>query len=220
MWNRKELKEQGRAAVKRNYWKSVLVSAIFMGVIGVAGFGQNSAQDSAQIDFCNAWVIASMVLVALLALVVVILTYELLVNPFEVGVNRFRLNALNDKGNVSDMGTGFDISYKRNVKVLFFRDLYTVLWLMLFIVPGIVKMYEYRMIPYILADDPDICKSDAFKMSKQMMKGNKWHAFILDLSFIPWGFLSLITMGIVGVFWAAPYKQLTDAALYNALKTE
>lgn len=220
MWNRKELKEQGRAAVKRNYWKSVLVSAIFMGVIGVAGFGQNSAQDSAQIDFCNAWVIASMVLVALLALVVVILTYELLVNPFEVGVNRFRLNALNDKGNVSDMGTGFDISYKRNVKVLFFRDLYTVLWLMLFIVPGIVKMYEYRMIPYILADDPDICKSDAFKMSKQMMKGNKWRAFILDLSFILWGFLSLITMGIVGVFWAAPYKQLTDAALYNALKTE
>lgn len=220
MWNRKELKEQGRAAVKRNYWKSVLVSAIFMGVIGVAGFGQNSAQDSAQIEFCNAWVIASMVLVALLALVVVILTYELLVNPFEVGVNRFRLNALNDKGNVSDMGTGFDISYKRNVKVLFFRDLYTVLWLMLFIVPGIVKMYEYRMIPYILADDPDICKSDAFKMSKQMMKGNKWRAFILDLSFILWGFLSLITMGIVGVFWAAPYKQLTDAALYNALKTE
>lgn len=220
MWNRKELKEQGRAAVKRNYWKSVLVSAIFMGVIGVAGFGPNSAQDSAQIDFCNAWVIASMVLVALLALVVVILTYELLVNPFEVGVNRFRLNALNDKGNVSDMGTGFDISYKRNVKVLFFRDLYTVLWLMLFIVPGIVKMYEYRMIPYILADDPDICKSDAFKMSKQMMKGNKWRAFILDLSFILWGFLSLITMGIVGVFWAAPYKQLTDAALYNALKTE
>lgn len=220
MWNRKELKEQGKAAVKRNYWKSVLVSAIFMGVIGVAGFGQNSAQDSAQIDFCNAWVIASMVLVALLALVVVILTYELLVNPFEVGVNRFRLNALNDKGNVSDMGTGFDISYKRNVKVLFFRDLYTVLWLMLFIVPGIVKMYEYRMIPYILADDPDICKSDAFKMSKQMMKGNKWRAFILDLSFILWGFLSLITMGIVGVFWAAPYKQLTDAALYNALKTE
>ena len=53
-----------------------------------------------------------------------------------------------------------------------------------------------------------------------MMKGNKWRSFVLDISFILWGILGFITFGIVNVLWVAPYKQLTDAALYNALKAE
>ena len=95
-----------------------------------------------------------------------------------------------------------------------------MLWLLLFIIPGIVKIYEYRMIPYLLADNPDMSKQEAFRMSKAMMKGNKWRAFVLDLSFILWDILGVITLGIVSVLWVDPYKQQTDAALYNALKTE
>ena len=220
MWNRKELKDKGKAAVKRNYWKLVLVSAIFAAIIGGAGFCSSSAQNGENIVFDSVGAMIGGAVIAILALAIVILTFELLVNPFEVGVNKFRLNALKDKGNVSDMGTGFDVSYKRNVKVLFFRDLYTLLWLILFIFPGIVKMYEYRMIPYLLAENPDMSKAEAFQTSKQMMKGNKWRSFVLDLSFILWGILCAITCGIVGVLWVAPYKQLTDAALYNALKAE
>lgn len=220
MWNRKELKEKGKAAVKRNYWKSVLVSAIFAAIIGGAGFCSSSAQNGADITFDSIPAIIGAAVIVILALAIVILTFELLVNPFEVGVNKFRLNALRDKGNVSDMGMGFDVSYKRNVKVLFFRDLYTLLWLILFIIPGIVKMYEYRMIPYLLADNPDMSKKEAFAASKKMMKGNKWRSFVLDLSFILWGILGVITLGIVNVLWVDPYKQLTDAALYNALKAE
>ena len=220
MWNRKELKEKGKAALKRNYWKSVLVSAVFAGVIGGAGFCSSSAQNGADITFDSTWAIIGTAVIAILILAIVILTFELLVNPFEVGVNKFRLNALKDKGNVSDMGMGFDVSYKRNVKVLFFRDLYVMLWLLLFIIPGIVKIYEYRMIPYLLADNPNMSKQEAFRNSKAMMKGNKWRAFVLDLSFILWDILGVITFGIVSVLWVDPYKHLTDAALYNALKTE
>ena len=220
MWKRKELKEIGKAALKRNYWKSVLVSAVFAGVIGGAGFCSSSAQNGADIAFDSTWAIIGAAVIAILVLAIVILTFELLVNPFEVGVNKFRLNALSDKGNVSDMGMGFDVSYKRNVKVLFFRDLYVLLWLLLFIIPGIVKIYEYRMIPYLLADNPDMSKQEAFSTSKAMMKGNKWRAFVLDLSFILWDILGVITFGIVSVLWVEPYEQLTDAALYNALKTE
>ena len=220
MWNRKELKEKGKAALKRNYWKSVLVSAVSAGVIGGAGFCSSSAQNGADIAFDSTWAIIGAAVIAILVLAIVILTFELLVNPFEVGVNKFRLNALRDKGNVSDMGMGFDVSYKRNVKVMFFRDLYIMLWLLLFIIPGIVKIYEYRMIPYLLADNPDMSKAEAFSTSKAMMKGNKWRAFVLDLSFILWDILGIITLGIVSVLWVDPYKQLTDAALYNALKTE
>ena len=220
MWNRKELKVIGKTALKRNYWKSVLVSAVSAGVIGGAGFCSSSAQNGADITFDSTWAIIGTAVIAILILAIVILTFELLVNPFEVGVNKFRLNALRDKGNVSDMGTGFDISYQRNVKVLFFRDLYIMLWLLLFIIPGIVKIYEYRMIPYLLADNPNMSKQEAFRNSKAMMKGNKWRAFVLDLSFILWDILGVITLGIVSVLWVDPYKQLTDAALYNALKTE
>ena len=220
MWNRKELKEKGKAALKRNYWKSVLVSAVFAAIIGGAGFCSSSAQNGADIAFDSTWAIIGTAVIAILILAIVILTFELLVNPFEVGVNKFRLNALKDKGNVSDMGMGFDVSYKRNVKVLFFRDLYVMLWLLLFIIPGIVKIYEYRMIPYLLADNPNMSKQEAFRNSKAMMKGNKWRAFVLDLSFILWDILGIITLGIVSVLWVDPYKQLTDAALYNALKTE
>ena len=97
-------------------------------------------------------------------------------------------------------------------------DLYLILWSCLFIIPGIVKSYEYRMIPYILADNPDIDRKEAFALSKAMMKGNKWRVFVLDLSFILWYLLGSITFGIVNVFYVEPYKQLTDAALYEALK--
>ena len=222
MWNRKELKEQGKAAVKRNYWKSVLVSAIFAAIIGGGAglYGRSATNNSVDISSLGTGLTVFFAAFGILAIACTILMYELLLNPFAVGVNKFRLNALKDKGNVSDLGTGFDISYKRNVKVLFFRDLYTLLWLILFIVPGIVKMYEYRMIPYLLAENPDMSKAEAFKMSKQMMKGNKWRSFVLDLSFILWGILGVITLGIVNVLWVDPYKQLTDAALYNALKAE
>ncbi len=68
----------------------------------------------------------------------------------------------------------------------FGRDLYTVLWTLCLIIPGIVKSYEYKMIPYILAENPRILRKRAFEISKNMMDGEKWNAFVIDLSFIGW----------------------------------
>ena len=62
------------------------------------------------------------------------------------------------------------------------------------------ESYEYKMIPYILAENPRISRKRAFEISKNMMDGEKWNAFVLDLSFIGWNLLSTITFGIVGVF--------------------
>ncbi len=228
MWKRKELKEQGKAALKRNYWKSVLVTAVFTALIGGGACGAGySAANSEYVQNMTSGNIsvgaaAAVVLVALLviiaALALVILTNVLIVNPLLVGINRFKINAVKDKGNVSDLGHGFDCAYKRNIKTLFFVDLYLILWSCLFIIPGIVKSYEYRMIPYILADNPDIDKKEAFAKSKAMMEGNKWKVFVLDLSFILWYILGIITCGILNVFYVEPYRQLTDAALYETLK--
>ena len=103
---------------------------------------------------------------------------------------------------------------------MFFRDLYTLLWSLLFIIPGIVKAYEYRMIPYILADNPDMDKDEAFTRSREMMTGQKWKTFVLDLSFIGWNILSLLTIGLLGIFYVGPYKRATRAALYDTLKND
>lgn len=223
MWNRKELKEKAKAAVKRNYWKAVLVSAIFTSAIGganVATQPDTSQEMSNSVNslFQNTGILIATSIFAIIIVALLVILYIAIMEPFFVGVSKFRLNALESTGNVSDVGHGYDVSYKRNVKVMFFKDLYTILWTCLFIIPGIIKSYEYRLIPYILADNPDMDKEEVFKTSKELMKGNKWRTFILDLSFILWGILGAITFGLVNVLWVDPYKHLTDAALYVALK--
>lgn len=232
MWNRSELKSKAKVGVNRNYWKTVLVallSALTVGGIGAAGhFGSafGSAESTSALTpelqaFLESLPPAFWVFLSVFAVIVVafaVFAAIALVNPFSVGIYKYSLNAVRGEGNISDLGNGFDTSYKRNVKVMFFYDLYITLWSMLFVIPGIIKIYEYRMIPYILADNPEMDKKEVFAMSKAMMKGNKWRAFVLDLSFILWDCLSGITLGLVGTFWVAPYKLLTNAALYDALK--
>ena len=76
------------------------------------------------------------------------------------------------------------------------------------------------MVPYIIADNPDMSATDVIKFSREMMNGNKWRAFVLDLSFIGWYILSGLTLGILSVFYVNPYIYATDAELYMALKND
>lgn len=239
MWKRSVLKEKAKAGVKRNYWKTVFVaflSAIIVGGFAAAGgtshsltsmpdtqsiLGELPADASQNLAVANSMPAAFWGFLGALAFIIVafaIFAAVALVNPFSVGTYKFSLNAVRGEGNISDLGNGFDVSYKRNVKVMFFYDLYITLWSLLFVIPGIYKIYEYRMIPYILADNPEMDKKEAFALSKSMMKGNKWRSFVLDISFILWDLLSAITFGLVGTFWVSPYKLITNAALYDELK--
>ena len=65
---------------------------------------------------------------------------------------------------------------------------------------------------------PDMASDEAFRISREMMMGNKWEAFVLDLSFLGWDLLSALTFGLTGVFYSAPYQMLTNSALYLTLK--
>lgn len=138
---------------------------------------------------------------------------------FEIGGCGFFTKNVNEKADLGEILSGFSGgAYMRNVSTMFFRNLYTFLWTLLLIVPGIVKAYEYRMIPYILAENPNISRQEAFALSKKMMDGEKWNTFVLDLSFIGWNLLSAITFGIVGLFYVNPYMYATKAELYLKLK--
>jgi uncharacterized membrane protein len=87
----------------------------------------------------------------------------------------------------------------------------------LLLLPFIVKLYSYRLVPYLLADDPALSGRAAVTRSRVLMDGHKAHAFLLDLSFIGWYILSVLTLGILLIFRVAPHVQATNAALYRAL---
>lgn len=182
---------------------------------GELPFGFGSVEELAVMVFGAVVIIFTVILI--IAGIIWVFASTVFFNPLEVGTKRFFFKNLNQKAEVKEVAYAFDNSYKNVVKILFIRNLCIFGWSLLLIIPGIIKKYEYMMIPYLLAENPNLTKEQAFALSKQMMTGNKWKAFVLHLSFIGWDFLSSITLGIVGVFYVQPYRCLTFAALYEEL---
>ena len=180
------------------------------------------AQEESQvIDIPAEAMVAFVVVMAVAALfifAVALVIDAFIANPLELGCKRFFRRNLDEPATMSNIAFAFDSNYKNICKTMFLRDLYTVLWSLLFIIPGIIKAYEYKMIPYLLSENPDMAMEEAFAESRRLMTGNKWKAFVLDLSFILWDIASALTCGIAGIFWVAPYKASTQAALYEAVK--
>lgn len=142
------------------------------------------------------------------------------VYPIMVGARRFFIKNQYTKPNFLELFGVFH-HYKEYFNIvynMFCKFLFTYLWALLFIIPGIIKNYEYRMVPFILAENPNIRRKRVFEISKKMMKGQKWKTFVLDLSFMGWRILSSISCGIVGIFYANPYTSATFAELYTKLK--
>ena len=95
-------------------------------------------------------------------------------------------------------------------------SLFTALWTLLFIIPGIVKTYAYSMTFYILRDHPEMTASEAINRSQEMMYGNKWKLFCLHFSFIGWLLLSVLTCGLL-TFMVVPYIEQAQAEFYRHL---
>ena len=112
------------------------------------------------------------------------------------------------------------VSVKRWVRsctVMFFTALYQFLWT-LTIVGGLIKFQSYRMVPYIVAENPDVNHKDAITLSRKMMYGYKWQAFKMDLSFIGWGILGILSFGLLSIFYVNPYRTATEAQFYFAVR--
>ena len=107
--------------------------------------------------------------------------------------------------------------YLNVVKIMFWKEIKVFLWSLLFVIPGIIKAYEYSMVPYILAENPQISCERAFELSKQMTKGEKWKIFVLDLSFIGWILVGVLCC-CVGQFFVQPYIEATFAELYQVMR--
>ncbi|WKY47610.1 DUF975 family protein [Eubacteriaceae bacterium ES3] len=107
--------------------------------------------------------------------------------------------------------------YVTVVKAMAVLFVFKFLWT-LTIIGGIIKFYSYRMVPYILAENPDLKPLQAITLSRRMMDGHKWECFILDVSFWGWGILSLLSFGLIGIFYLNPYKLATMSEFYVGVR--
>ena len=269
MWDRKELKQRGKAAFKANYWKCVLVAFLLTlfaaggvssgsrvthnlnsdsqstqdvqinteeisdidSIIHAIGESENAAPEDINainelVDALQTDSEAQAAAVGILAIVLGVILLIALIGslasifvfgPLEVGCQGFFVRNAEAPAALDELGRGFH-PYWRTVGAMFLRNLFLFLWSLLLIVPGVIKAYSYRMTPYILAEYPEMSGKEAITLSRQMMDGQKWDAFVLDLSFIGWGILSLLTLGILGLFYVHPYRYCTNAELYRVLK--
>ena len=225
MWTRSELKERAKTALHRNYWITVAVTLI-VGIL--TGDFLNSSGNSARTGAENIDSIHSIfdfipimwIIGAAIGIITASVIYSIFVgNLFEVGSCRFFEENSEHKARLGLILDGFkNGAYLKNVSTIFFRDLYTFVWTLCLIIPGIVKGYEYKMIPYILAENPTMPREEAFQISRRMMMGQKMDVFVLDLSFIGWFILEKISFGLAGLFFVRPYYETVFAELYEANK--
>ncbi len=240
MATRAELKSRAKACLKNYYWWAVL-ACFLAGILGGgsgssfqinfsggaqhARFGTamqqfETAEPDSGMIFTMMMIIGAVLVIVAISFLFGILWGTFLGNPIRVGSCAYFMESreMMSSAGIGKLCWAFENGrYKNIVTVMFVRWLHTFLWSLLFIIPGIIKSYEYYMVPYILHDTPDLHYKDALAISKELMQGNKWRLFVLELSFIGWSILGSLCCG-VGLFFLTPYIEATIAEFYVELR--
>lgn len=230
MWTRALLKQNAKIALQGRYGRCVLVCLVvglLSGAGGAVGRG-SSAYNAVTGQEADAWdqffyhvpsaVVGILAVTALVAALLGLLFSVFVSSPLRVGFARYFMENRSGLTPWSTLWSVFRTPYLNVVKVQFLVSLKIVLGCLL-IIPGIYWSYCYYQVPYLLAENPYLTTSRAMELSREMMDGEKWNTFGLELSFLGWEFLCLFTFGI-GLLFLAPYKQATYAELYAALRAK
>lgn len=208
-FDRYELKGLGKSAFKRNYWTCVAACLIYTIIYGA--LMTYSSSRGASVEDLNE---ATKVSITISPLVYPISIF--VINPLLVGLAAFFTNNLFHDADLKEVFSAFTGGEYVNIMgAMLITNLITGLFTLALIVPGIIKSYEYRLVPYILAENPSMKGSEARAISSKAMQGNKMNVFLLDLSFIGWLLVTVITFGIAGIFYVTPYIMSTNAAVYR-----
>lgn len=142
--------------------------------------------------------------------------YFVLGSVIEVGYARFNLDLFDRTEEKVESLFAYFGNWKTTAATRFLTTLYTFLWTLLFIIPGIIANYSYAMTGFILAEHPEMTAGEAIERSKEMMDGNRFRLFCLQISFIGWTILCSFTFGI-GNLWLRPYRHAATAAFYREI---
>ncbi len=141
----------------------------------------------------------------------------LISGPVSIGLYTFSFSiARHEKAKIEQIFEGFE-SFKNGVIAYVLLVIFTILWTLLLIIPGIIAAYSYSMTFLIMAEDKSIEPLAAIAKSKEMMQGNKWKLACLQFRFIGWALLCILTIGI-GFFWFLPYVTVSTVEFYNDIK--
>lgn len=153
----------------------------------------------------------TMVLIIMYAFIIIVIG-----SAVDIGYKRYHLAIMDgDSPSIGILFSGFSI-YGRAFLLRILTTLYIFFWSMLFVIPGIIKSYSYAMAPYILAENPDMAGNEAITASRQLMNGNKWRLFCLDISFLGWSILAALTCGLGSIPLEA-YMSSARAAFYREI---
>lgn len=228
MWSRKELKERAKAVLKTNYWVAFWVS-IVIALAGGNNGGSSGNSSGGNSDYSDSilpfgpsdsiFLDESFILLMVLGLVILVFALRIFLGyTLEVGGRRYFVKSAQYEDNKKSFTYAFQgENYLGIVSTMLLKGVQNFLWYLLFFIPGVIKSYSYRMVPYILADNPNIGSKRAIALSNEMTKGHKFDMFILDLSFIGWYLLGLLAF-IVGMLFVMPYENATKAELYLVLR--
>lgn len=176
--------------------------------------------------FAKPWLIVLLVLFVASAVISFagnfIILPLILSGPIYIGVYSYLLKYIrgqNKLDSIDPVLDGFKSNIAENIVLGLLHTLFIFLWMLLFIIPGIVKYYSYSMAYYIKLDNPEMKANDAITESRKMMDGQKGRLFLLDLSFIGWMIVGVLALG-VGTFWVTAYMETTRLHFYEELKAK
>lgn len=206
-FDRIRIKENGKLHYQNNKWQNVLVILINTLIVGGVQVVVRFSGDD--------WVLA--MFMSLISIAVSLLV----VNIITMGTMTWFHRSIKTEGlKMEEMFWTFKEDYGGNVLMMFLISLYTALWSMLFVIPGIVKGYSYSLAMYIKSENPNIPASKAIELSTRITNGHKMDLFVLDMSFIGWGILSAFTLNILGILYVMPYQYASKAFAYEEIKEE
>lgn len=220
-----------RDALSGRWWTAVLaglVAALLGGVssggpefkIQLNESGTNASVsigsfDLGSLDPESSAALTGMLTVMLIVILALALVFIFLGSVVQLGYCRFNLDLV-DRQREPELNTLFAYfsHWRTAVAASLLQGLLIFAWSLLFFIPGLIAVYNYAMTSYILAENPHMAASDALRYSKDIMYGNRWRLFCLEISFIGWDLLNALTLGI-GSLWLTPYKQAAFAAFYR-----
>lgn len=220
MWTIGELKSKAWEALREYYWKAFLISLVIAIVSGNYGFNYNGGTGA---DTNGGDAIPTMLIIFIIAVILIgitlFLAFRIFIGyPLEVGGRKYFVEAQQQHEDMNFLGFAFNKArYGDIVKAMLWRAFLNFLWFLLLIIPGIVISYAYAMVPYILGDNPNIGFRRAVQLSTEMMRGHKFHLFLLELSFLGWLFLGVLAL-FIGVLFVQPYINAAKAELYLVLR--
>lgn len=202
-------KNEALSALRGN-WANALVATIIFIALALF-FSSNDAINSYyQRVVINPFIGYSLSFVSLFVLLPLAVGYSNSMRVLlETGDNRLTNNSFS-------LGFG---NWLHVVWGMILSTIYIFLWTLLLIIPGIIKSYSYALTPYILVEHPEMSANEAIEESMRLMDGHKFDLFYLQLSFIGWAILSILSLGL-GVFWLIPYQMTAQAAFYRDIKNE